>query len=145
MKRASFVPVLAFVLALPCTPAGAAEQYPVLRVLSQDDALFVQQQTELDEFRQIMEARTGEPGILPNLDIFAYSRKQTEDLFSLNARLGLRYDTLASLNGAANKDEFNAHALILIPSQDGLFVHDPPRGDLETMVLSTGLPRASGP
>jgi murein DD-endopeptidase MepM/ murein hydrolase activator NlpD len=84
-----------------------------------------------------MEARTGEPGILPNLDIFAYSRKQTEDLFSLNARLGLRYDTLASLNGAANKDDFNARSRVLIPSQEGLFVHDPPRGDLETMILST--------
>jgi murein DD-endopeptidase MepM/ murein hydrolase activator NlpD len=108
-----------------------------VRVLSHDDALFVQMQSELDEFRQVMEARTGEPGVLPQLDIFAYARRQTEDLFSLNARLGLRYDTLASLNGAANKDEFNARSRILIPSQDGLFVNDPPRGDLETMVLST--------
>ncbi len=137
MKRATLLRFLPVVLLLPCTHVRALEQYPVVRVLSHDDALFVQQQAELDEFRQVMESRTGEPGILPNLDIFAYSRRQAEDLFSLNARLGLRYDTLASLNDAANKDDFNARVRILIPSQDGLFVHDPPRGDLETMVLTT--------
>ncbi len=137
MKRPSVLPVLALAVLLPCTPCNAGDHYPVVRVLSHDDALFVQQQTELDDFRQVMESRTGEPGVLPNLDIFAYSRRQTEDLFSLNARLGLRYDTLASLNGAANKDDFNARGRVLIPSQEGLFVHDPPRGDLETMILST--------
>jgi murein DD-endopeptidase MepM/ murein hydrolase activator NlpD len=145
VKRASLLPILAFALALPGAPAGGAEQYPVVRVLSHDDALFVQQQAELDEFRRLMESRTGEPGVLPNLDIFAYTRKQTEDLFSLNARLGLRYDTLATLNGAASKDAFSDRARVLIPSQDGLFVSDPPRGDLEIMVLSTRLAEGKRP
>jgi len=145
VKQEHLLPVIALVLVLPCGPAGATEQYPVVRVLSHDDALFIQQQTELDEFRQVMEARTGEPGVLPRLDIFAYTRKQTEDLFSLNARLGLRYDTLATLNGAENKDAFSARAEILIPSQDGLFVSDPPRGELETMVLSTRLAAGKRP
>ncbi len=118
--------------------AAAIPQYPEVRVLSHDDALFVQQQAELDEFRRIAEARSPEaPGVLPTLSIFAYTKRQTEDLFSLNARLGLRYETLATLNGAASKDTFNARSTILIPSQDGLFVNNPPRGDLETMVLST--------
>jgi murein DD-endopeptidase MepM/ murein hydrolase activator NlpD len=139
VKRISFLPILAFFAWLPITGALAAEQYPVVRVLSHDDALFVQQQAELDEFRQIMEARTGEPGILPGLDIFAYTRKKNEDLFSLNARLGLRYDTLATLNGAPSKDAFVGQDRVLIPSQDGLFVNDPPRGELETMVLATRL------
>jgi murein DD-endopeptidase MepM/ murein hydrolase activator NlpD len=133
------------VIALPCSRAAAAEQYPVVHVLSHDDALFVQQQAELDEFRRVMEAKTGEPGILPNLDIFAYVPRQADDLFSLNARLGLRYDTLASLNGAASKDAFNASGRILIPSQDGLFVNDPPRSDLEAMVLTTRLAAGKRP
>ena len=86
-------------------PLSPAEQYPVIRVLSHDDALFVQQQAELDEFRQ----RHGGAGpasrvSCPSLDIFAYTPRQTEDLFSLNARLGLRYDTLATLNGTPSKD-----------------------------------------
>jgi murein DD-endopeptidase MepM/ murein hydrolase activator NlpD len=142
VKRALLLIVL---LTLPCAAAIAAEQYPVVRVLSHDDALFVQQQAELEEFRRVMESRTGEPGILPSLDIFAYTPRETEDLFSLNARLGLRYDTLASLNGAASKEAFTTGGRILIPSQDGLFVSDPPRGDLETMVLTTRLAAGKRP
>jgi murein DD-endopeptidase MepM/ murein hydrolase activator NlpD len=125
-------------LLLPALPA-AAEHYPRVRVLSQDDPLFVQQQGELDEFRQVMESRTRQAAILPGLNLFSYSRRSTEDLFSLNARLGLRYETLATLNGASTARAFNARASILIPSQDGLFVDDPPRDDLERMVLSTRL------
>jgi murein DD-endopeptidase MepM/ murein hydrolase activator NlpD len=145
VKRTSFLPLLVFFVLLPLMGARAAEQYPVVRVLSHDDALFVQQQAELDEFRQVMEARTGEPGILRGLDIFAYAPKKSEDLFSLNARLGLRYDTLATLNGAASKDAFLGRERILIPSQDGLFVNDPPRGELEVMVLSTRLAEGKRP
>jgi murein DD-endopeptidase MepM/ murein hydrolase activator NlpD len=116
-----------------------------VRVLSHDDALFVQQQAALDEFRRVMETRTGEPGVLPSLDVFSYARKRSEDLFSLNARLGLRYDTLATLNGAADKDAFSSRKTILIPSQDGLFINDPPRGDLEGMVLATRLAAGKRP
>ena len=117
--------------------AAASPQYPEVRVLSQDDALFVQQQAELDEFRRLAEAHTPEPPMFPPLSIFSYAKRKTEDLFSLNARLGLRYESLASLNGSGSKDIFNARSWILIPSQDGLFVSNPPRGDLESMVLST--------
>jgi murein DD-endopeptidase MepM/ murein hydrolase activator NlpD len=145
VKRTSLLPVAAFLLALPCAHAAAEERYPVVHVLSHDDALFVQQQAELDDFRRVMESRTGEPGILPNLDIFAYVPRKDEDLFSLNARLGLRYDTLASLNGAGSKDAFSAGGSVLIPSQDGLFVNNPPRGDLEAMVLGTRLAAGKQP
>ena len=140
-----FLNISALLLVLLCRSAGAAEQYPVMRVLSHDDALFVQQQAALDEFRQVMETRTGEPGVLPSLDVFSYARRQSEDLFSLNARLGLRYDTLATLNGAADKDAFSSRKTILIPSQDGLFINDPPRGDLESMVLATRLAAGKRP
>ena len=139
MKRTILLPIVISILGLPSGRAVAADQYPVVRVLSHDDALFVQQQAELDEFRQLMETRTGEPGVLPSLDIFVYARRQTDDLFSLNARLGLRYETLATLNGTVDKDTFNTLRKILIPSQDGLFIHDPPRGELEAMILATRL------
>jgi murein DD-endopeptidase MepM/ murein hydrolase activator NlpD len=140
------MPLIALILMVPAAGVvAAAEQYPVVRVLSHDDALFVQQQAELDDFRHLMEAHTGEPGILPSLDIFTYTPRPSEDLFSLNARLGVRYDTLATLNGAASRDSFSARGQILIPSQDGLFVNDPPRGDLETMVLSTRLAAGKQP
>jgi len=146
VKRAALVPVIALVLLVPGGgPAAADAQYPVLRVLSQDDALFVQQQAELEEFRQVMESRSREAALFPSLHLFEYTRKPAEDLFSLNARLGLRYDTLATLNASASRDAFNARSRILIPSQDGLFVSDPPRGDLEDMVLATRLAAGKKP
>jgi murein DD-endopeptidase MepM/ murein hydrolase activator NlpD len=145
VKRAAVLPIAVFLLALPCAHAPAEERYPLVHVLSHDDALFVQQQAELDDFRRLMESRSGEPGVMPNLDIFAYVPRSDEDLFSLNARLGLRYDTLASLNGAASKDAFSTGGRILIPSQDGLFVNDPPRGELEAMMLGTRLTAGKQP
>ena len=146
MKRSVLVPVIALILQCPGSgPAAAEAQYPVVRVLTQDDALFVQQQAELEEFRQVMESKGREAALFPTLHVFEYARKPAEDLFSLNARLGLRYDTLATLNASASKDAFNSRSRILIPSQDGLFVNDPPRGDLEDMVLATRLAAGKKP
>ena len=123
--------------------AFGVSPYPVIRVLSQDDALFVQQQSSLEDFRRI--AQTRGPVEFPPVDIFAYQRRSGEDLFSLNARLGLRYDTLVTLNGTAGTDAFNGRTSILIPSQDGLFINNPPRGDLEDMMLSTRLHEGTRP
>jgi len=149
VKRTAFLAVIVLASSTAagglCAESQAHQAYPLLRVLSQDDALFVQQQSELEEFRQVMESKTREAAIFPGLDLFEYVRRPEEDLFSLNARLGLRYDTLASLNASASKDDFNAHRRILIPSQDGLFVSDPPRGELEEMVLATRLAAGKRP
>jgi murein DD-endopeptidase MepM/ murein hydrolase activator NlpD len=136
---------IAVLLAAPGLRAEAEGQYPVIKVLSRDDALFVQQQAELDEFRRITESRSAAPQALPSLDIFEYRRRASEDLFALNARLGLRYDTLATLNGAASRDAFSQVGTVLIPSQDGLFINDPPLSDLESMVLSTRLADGAAP
>ena len=129
------------VLAASAAPAGAVG-YPLIRILSHDDALFVQQQAELEVFRQVMESKTPQAAEFPSLDLFEYAPRPAEDLFSLNARLGLRYDTLATLNGASSKESFGSRPRILVPSQDGLFINDPPRGDLEQMILATR--RAAG-
>ncbi len=91
-----------------------------------------------------MESRTGEPGILPNLDIFAYAPRQADDLFSLNARLGLRYDTLASLNGAASKDGFNGRRADPHPEPGRAFRERPsPRGPGGRWCSPRGWPPAS--
>jgi murein DD-endopeptidase MepM/ murein hydrolase activator NlpD len=124
-------------LLLPVTIASAASDYPEVRVLSSDDALYVQLQSELDDFRKIAEAKRPDPPPFPPLSLFEYTKRATDDIFALNARIGLRYDTLATLNGTGNPASFNGTKRILIPSQDGLFVNNPPRGDLENMILST--------
>jgi murein DD-endopeptidase MepM/ murein hydrolase activator NlpD len=113
----------------------AAANYPQIRVLSSDDPLFVQLQSELEDYYRVAEAR--EPGILPAVSIFEYQLREGEDLFSINARLGLPYDTLATLNGAASKVAFDARRRVLIANQPGLFINDPPGSALEDLMLST--------
>ena len=134
MKRTIGLTALSFCLLI--APAGAtAPQYPEIRALSRDDALFVQQQSALEEFRKLSQIR-GDV-VFPPVDIFEYPKRAEDDLFSLNARMGMRYDTLATLNGTAGKAAFSAKSRILVPSQEGLFLNNPPRGDLEDMMLST--------
>jgi murein DD-endopeptidase MepM/ murein hydrolase activator NlpD len=114
---------------------AAASPYPEIRVLSQDDSLFVQQQSELADFRALSAVHG--PHQFPPLSIFAYVKRPSEDLFSLNARIGLRYDTLATLNDSLSPAVFNARSALLVPGQDGLFVASPPKGDLENMIVTT--------
>jgi murein DD-endopeptidase MepM/ murein hydrolase activator NlpD len=127
---------------LSAARAGASD-YPLIRVLSADDPLFIQQQAELADYYQAAKARG--PGVLPPLSIFEYRLRANEDLFSVNARLGLPYDTLATLNGAASKAEFDQQRVILITSQPGLFINNPPRSALEDMMLSTLLSSGEKP
>ena len=128
-------PVLSLLLILLVSVRAGAADYPSIRVLSSDDPLFVQHQSELEDYYRIARAR--EPGVLPPVSIFEYRLRKNEDLFSLNARLGLPYDTLATLNGDTSKQTFDARRLVLIANQAGLFVNDPPRSALEDMMLST--------
>jgi murein DD-endopeptidase MepM/ murein hydrolase activator NlpD len=116
---------------------GSPAPYPVVRALTLDDPLFVQQQAELADFHQIALAKSNPE--FPPVSLFSYQKRPGEDLFSLNARLGLRYETLATLNGASSKEDFDARARILLTGQDGLFISNPPRGDLEDMVLASRL------
>ena len=128
---------LIFLLCSASLAFAGAEAYPEIRVLSRDDALFVQQQEALEDFRKLSQVRG--PVVLPPVDIFTYKKRESDDLFSLNARTGLRYDTIATLNGVTSKSTFNARTRVLISSQEGLFVNDPPRGELEEMMLATRL------
>lgn len=134
--RNRWVPLLisGLFLALGAAP-GFPSDYPEIRILTRDDLLFVQQQAEVEQYYRLSKAVGGAQ--LPPLGIFTYRRRKAEDLFALNARLGLPYDTLVTLNGAVDAKGFNALARILVPTQPGLFVHMPPRTPLENMVISS--------
>ena len=131
-QRLAVSSLLLFLLA---AAQASASDYPLIRVLSSDDPLFVQHQAELADYYHAAKAR--EPGVLPPLSLFEYRPRGNEDLFSLNARLGLPYDTLATLNGTTSTEAFNALHTVLIANQPGLFVNEPPRSALEDMMLSS--------
>jgi len=128
---------------LACARSWAAD-YPEMKVLTRDDPLFAQLQAELDGwYRQTADDSPGADSRRPApapLAIFAY-RRRGEDLFSLNARLNMPYDTLVTLNAAASRTEFEALPRILVPTRPGLFVSDPPGTALEDMMLSSRVER----
>lgn len=134
--------------------AGPLEaEYPRMKALTRDDPLYVQLQAELDAWYRTCQggplaAGTGSGGASADgassaspLAIFAYERRTGDDLFSLNARLNLPYDALATLNGAASRAEFESLSTVLVPTRPGLFVSDPPQSALEDMMLSSRLER----
>jgi murein DD-endopeptidase MepM/ murein hydrolase activator NlpD len=110
---------------------GSSADYPEIRVLSRDDTLFIQLQDDVESYYRVSQKR-GETKILP-LGLYVYHRKPSEDLFSLNARMNLPYDSIATLNGIENPDR----ARVLIANQPGIFIHDPPRTELEHMMLAS--------
>ena len=124
--------LLVLLLAAAALPAS---EYPEIRSLTRDDLLFVQQQAEVEQYYRASRVIGG--GDAPPLGLFAYQKRRTDDLFALNARLGLPYDTLATLNGAADTNGFARLSKILVPTQPGLFVHVPPRTPLEQMVTAS--------
>ena len=135
------MPVAALLLSLACAGPAAAD-YPELRVLTRDDPLFVQLQAELDAWYRLSQDRYTPVAERPApLAIFSYRRRTGEDLFSLNARLNLPYDSLVTLNAAASRAEFDALDRVLIPTRPGLFVTDPPATALEDMMLSSRVER----
>jgi murein DD-endopeptidase MepM/ murein hydrolase activator NlpD len=129
--------VTALLLAALACPAARASEYPEIRSLSRDDLLYVQLQDELEGFYQW--TRTREPPPLPPPALFSYRRTAADDLFSLNARLGIPYDTLATLNEMGSVGEIGELRTLLVPTQPGIFVPDPPRTELQSMMLGTRL------
>jgi murein DD-endopeptidase MepM/ murein hydrolase activator NlpD len=155
-------PLAALLLSIACASAAAAD-YPEMKTLTRDDPLYVQLQAELDTWYRLSFDRSSPgagyrtapragnrtaPGagdrtgssterpVSSPLALFCYRRRSGEDLFSLNARLNLPYDTLVTLNATGSRAEFDAIKDVLIPTRPGLFVSDPPRTALEDMMLS---------
>jgi murein DD-endopeptidase MepM/ murein hydrolase activator NlpD len=131
MKRSA----LCIALIALISAAASHAQYPEMRSLTLDDPLFMQLQDDIElSYRA---SREREPPELPPLAIFSYRRKPTDDLFSLNARLNLPYDTIATLNAMESASSVNNLEHVLICSRPGIFIHDPPRTELEQMMLAT--------
>ncbi len=134
MKKSAVV----FLFSLKALILGATGvEYPEIRVLSRDDMLFIQLQDDVESFYRLSHER--QETRTPPVGLFLYRRKPAEDLFFLNARLNLPYDTIATLNGI----EYPGHAArlerVLIANQPGIFIHDPPRTELEQMMLGSRL------
>ena len=114
---------------LACLPAAA--QYPEIRSLQPSDPLFRQHQSDLAAF-YLWAARPASDQ--PVLSLYEYQVQPDQDLLGLSARLGLRPDTLASLNGAPTTAAVQPGDRLLVPSIQALFLAEGPRTALEELM-----------
>lgn len=129
---------LAVFAAFLAIPSPAQAQYPALGSLGPDDAIYRQQQEQL----QASYAAVASGGAGPALVIYSWQAKSGVDLFSLAARLNLPYDSLASLNGMDRARAIVPGERVLVPSAPGIFV--PERGSSDLDYLLSWRDRAGG-
>lgn len=122
-------------IALALVALGAEAQspspYPLLPLNGQDP-LFKQYQAELEAFHRARARGQPPPPIL----FFRVQVPPGMDLLGLSARVGHRYDTLATLNLIDRANEPLAGKEILVPSQGGLFLHREERSGLQHWIRS---------
>ncbi len=126
---------MTLIFLIPCFQAAA--DYPEIRSLTRDDLFFKQLEDDVETWYR--SSLLPEPRDVPEVEFFRYRRKPTEDLFSLNARLNLPYDTLATLNGLESPAEMQKRADILVCSQPGIFIPEPARTELQQLMLESRL------
>lgn len=105
--------------------------YPTLR-LDFRDPVFKQYQQELETYYRARARNL----TLPTLLFFRVEVPRDMDLLSLSARLGHRYDTLATLNQLDRSITPIAGKTILVPSQPGLFVFEKSTSGLQNLIRS---------
>ena len=109
-------------------------EYPEIKRLNSEDVLFVQLQQDIEAYHRA--TAPGNEGELPALTFFLYRPKKGEDLFSLVARTNLPYDTIVTLNGISNSNEYERKNEVVVPNLPGIFVPHDPRSELEEFMLS---------
>ena len=108
--------------------------YPEIQRLDPSDSLYLQQQHDLKGFYRWA---AGDRLQAPGLTLYTYRVRDDDDLLGLSARLGLRPDTLASINGLATSSDLHVGVKVLVPSIQGLFLAETPRTILEELMLAS--------
>jgi murein DD-endopeptidase MepM/ murein hydrolase activator NlpD len=129
MKR--FISCLFLIITLS---AWAESDYPRIQTLKPGDILFTQLQNDIAAYYRATGYGQNRP--FPTLSFFVYAPQKTDTIFSLAARLNLPYETIATLNGLSQAQEFLGGRDILIPNMPGIFVPLHPTNALEDMMAS---------
>lgn len=113
---------------------------PAIQRFHPSDALYLQLQRDIESAQEAL-ARGGQG--LPGLRIFRYAVESEQSLIALASGLGLRLESLATLNRFATSVDVPVDTILLIPNQDGLFLALDPVTEIERL-LSLRLSEASG-
>lgn len=105
----------------------------MLESLQESNALFRQIRADIEQAYQV-----GTPD--PPLHIYMYHPSDSENLFSVAARLLLPYSTIATLNGITSAQTVLGNQTILLPNQPGIFSSTPDREDAQTESIAFAEP-----
>ena len=129
MTRAIFASVL--LAGLLAATVVFASELPRIERLDASDALFRQQQFDMQEFYR--SAARGEP--LPALTLFTYAPRDGETLFAVAARLSIPYSAVATVNDLTGPS-LDGREVIILPNIPGVFVPLSPQTDLQHIMHS---------
>lgn len=104
--------------------------YPEIRKLHKSDSLYSQLQYELSEYYKRYQA--GKPSI--PLNIYEYTIRENDTIFSISSRLNLTYDSIVTINGIENPEAMKKGDILLIPNSPGLYINKEPRSGLEELL-----------
>jgi len=120
------------VAALTPAPAQAQDHYPLMTALDNSDIIFNQLEEGISDY--YVAVQNGKP--IPPLAIYAYNTRKGDDLFGLAARVGMPYDTIATLNRLSKPMTFPPGTHLLLPDVPAIFVPTDPASELEYLMAS---------
>ena len=134
IKAGFIVRILAAVFCLGATMSAQTQEsgYPRIRRMSPADLVFRQIQDAIAQGYRALYAGTQ----APDLFLGEWIASDSDDLFSLAARLSLPYETLATLNGLSNPRSFKEGERVLVPSMAGIFIAEEARNDLDLLLAA---------
>lgn len=127
--RAETLLLILFVL-LFFQQAEVSAEYPPIRRLDITDAVYAQLEKNISEYYR---AAAGDKE-LPALQLYSYTTKEAQSIFSLASKCNLSYETVATVNRLAQSSSISSGTTLLIPSIPGLFVPFEAENELEQLL-----------
>ena len=121
----------AILAGLLVSTVAVASELPRIERLDASDALFRQQQFDMQEFYR-SDARGEE---LPALTLFTYAPRDGDTLFAIAARLSIPYSAVATVNDLTGPS-LEGRDVIILPNIPGVFVPLSPQTDLQHVMHS---------
>jgi len=104
--------------------------YPEIKRLHKSDSLYSQLQYEINEYYK--RYQSGKPSI--PLNIYEYTFRENDSIFSISSRLNLTYDSIVSINGIENPEAIEQGDILLIPNSPGIYINRQPDTGLEELL-----------
>jgi len=105
-------------------------EYPEIGNLDPGDILYAQLEAGISSFYQA----AAQDREMPPLQIFSYTTKTEQSIFSLAAKCNLPYESIATLNRIDNSGNIRQGTRVLVPSIPGLFVPFEAESELEHLL-----------